>query len=281
LEANVYHLPDLFFNGKTAGTHIHFYEAGTSSRNNKVTLSQNLICFMQMGEKQISNQAAHDRFDSSNLYLLSAGNVLMTETTTSENKFKSILLFFSNEYLLNFLSRHSIELSNNYQCSHCLKLTKNEFYLNFEKSLELLQAGLNSDESLLNIKIDELLWYIFNTTPDEAGRLFSTILSTHKLTDFESVVNNNLNKNLTVSQLAFLCNMSVSTFKRNFEKIFGMPPKKYFREHKLNRSVLMLKGGKRPSEVYFELGYESLSAFSSEFKKHFGVSPKVYAQLDV
>src|SRR5690606_31502312 len=122
---------------------------------------------------------------------------------------------------------------------------------------------------------------VFKTTPDEAGRLFYTIISTHKLTDFETVVNNNLNKNLTVSQLAFLCNMSVSTFKRTFEKIFGMPPKKYFREYKLNRSMIMLKEGKRPTEIYFELGYESLSAFSSEFKKHFGVSPKVYAQLDV
>ncbi|WP_071781165.1 AraC family transcriptional regulator [Adhaeribacter aquaticus] len=26
--------------------------------------------------------------------------------------------------------------------------------------------------------------------------------------------------------------------------------------------------------MYYELGYESLSAFSNEFKKHFGLSPK-------
>ena len=43
------------------------------------------------------------------------------------------------------------------------------------------------------------------------------------------------------------------------------------------RAALLLKQSKRPSEIYFDLGYENLSAFSNEFKKHFGVSPKNYA----
>jgi AraC-like DNA-binding protein len=40
------------------------------------------------------------------------------------------------------------------------------------------------------------------------------------------------------------------------------------------RELLLLD--QRPSDIYLDLRYQSLSAFSTEFKKHFGISPKQF-----
>jgi AraC-like DNA-binding protein len=45
-------------------------------------------------------------------------------------------------------------------------------------------------------------------------------------------------------------------------------------QRRMERAKAMLNDRKlRPSEIYLDLGYESLAAFSTEFKKHFGVAP--------
>jgi AraC-like DNA-binding protein len=85
-----------------------------------------------------------------------------------------------------------------------------------------------------------------------------------------------MEKGLTIDELAFLCNMSVSTFKRHFSEVFHTSPKKYFIQNRMEKAKKLLQLNKRTSEIYFELGYSNLSSFSSEFKKHFGVSPKQF-----
>jgi AraC-like DNA-binding protein len=268
----------LFFDRKLSGTNIFFYETSKSSKNNKVKFSQNLICIMQAGEKQVANQSVSEKFNNKNLYILGAGNVLMTETTTADNKYRSILLFFSNEYLISFLQRHSLTLKRANDASFCFKATKDEFLLNFEKSLTILNAELTANNNLLKVKIDEILLYLHKKNPDRINDLFKSILNEDKKVLFTVIVQANLNNNLRIDEMAFLCNMSVSTFKRRFTEAYNTTPKQYFIAHKMQKAAVLLKQNIKPSEMYADLGYENLSAFSNEFRKHFGVSPKAYVQ---
>lgn len=90
-------------------------------------------------------------------------------------------------------------------------------------------------------------------------------------------IQSNMNKNLTVSDLAKMCNLSESTFYRAFVKIVGYPPKKYILEKKLNQAELSLKFTSNTIEnISFQLGYYSPFQFSRDFKKKFGLSPKHY-----
>jgi AraC-like DNA-binding protein len=130
--------------------------------------------------------------------------------------------------------------------------------------------------SLLNVKLDEILLYIYLNYKEKLAITFNSIQSRNQNLELINVVHNNLNSNLTVEELAFLCNMSISTFKRKFIETFHSTPKKYFIEHRMQKAVTYLQQNKKPSEIYFDLGYENLSSFSNEFKKHFGVSPRTY-----
>ena len=71
--------------------------------------------------------------------------------------------------------------------------------------------------------------------------------------------------------------MSISTFKREFEKHFHNSPSKWFQEKRLEHAAYLLKNkNKRPSDIFEEVGYESLSNFTQAFKQKFRVTPKQY-----
>lgn len=271
----IFKLPEIFFDGQPADTNIFFYETNNSSRNNRVSFSQNMICIMQAGEKEISGPALTEMFTNDNLYILSTGNVLMTENTALHNTYKSILLFFSNKFLLLFLKKYNIAVKRTADTNHCVKVTKDEYLLNFERSLEILKNKLTSGD-MLKIKIEELLLYLLQKDELPVIELLNSVLNGNKHASLTKVIHANLDNNLSIEELAFLCNMSLSTFKRKFAETFHTTPKQYFIAHKMQKAVAMLREHKRPSEIYSELGYQDLAAFSNEFRKHFGISPSQY-----
>jgi AraC-like DNA-binding protein len=69
--------------------------------------------------------------------------------------------------------------------------------------------------------------------------------------------------------------MSLSTFKRKFEKIYGMPPNKWILQQRMELARnLLLHSHEKPSDVYHKVGYENHSSFSQAFKQYHGVTPK-------
>lgn len=232
---------------------------------------------MLEGIKEVSDAGGLHKFNNNHLYLLGGGNVLMTEKTEPAKDFRSILLFFSNEYLLNFLNRHSIAVPHSAQNTTLFKVDKDDYLTHFQESLTLLNKQGAINQALLTTKIDELLLYLLNSQSSAVNNLIHCMLKLNKYAELTKVVAANLDNSLTVEELAFLCNMSVSGFRRKFTAVYGCSPQKYLLQHKMQKAAELLRQNKRPSEIYIDLGYNDLPAFSTEFKKHFGVSPKDYS----
>ena len=98
----------------------------------------------------------------------------------------------------------------------------------------------------------------------------------------QTVEANKLTK-LSVGELAFLAGMSVSSFKRAFEKEYATSPSKWFQQQRLQHAAFRIQREHlRATEVFEDAGYENLSSFVQAFKQQFGQTPKQYgAQLDV
>lgn len=94
----------------------------------------------------------------------------------------------------------------------------------------------------------------------------------------------NIVSNVSVEELAFLCNISLSGFKRHFLRIYGTSPSKWILQRRMEiaRELLQHYHGK-PSEVYHKVGYANHSSFTKSFKQMFGVTPKEFQaeKLDV
>ena len=275
MDYSVFNLPDFLSRGQHTDTYLHFYKAGKSSIRNKVVFSQNLICILLEGSKEIFNQVSHAKIDPGKLFLLTAGSALMSDGVATNGRYESILIFFSNDFLMDFCLRHHIQTPQKKEDPALITLNKDSFLFNYEKSLKLLKEA-RDEQTLQKIKIEELLLYLLQKYPSQIKSFITQAFQSNQENKIKQVVSANIEKGLAIDELAFLCNMSVSTFKRHFSEVFQTSPKKYFIQHKMERAKKLLQLNKRTSDIYFELGYSNLSSFSSEFKKHFGVSPKQF-----
>lgn len=81
--------------------------------------------------------------------------------------------------------------------------------------------------------------------------------------------------NLPLQRFAYLTGRSLSTFQRDFLKIFETTPQRWLTQKRLELAHYLIEDKKmKPSEAYIEAGFENLSHFSRAFKAEFGYNPK-------
>ncbi|PIF44962.1 AraC-like DNA-binding protein [Chryseobacterium sp. 52] len=102
------------------------------------------------------------------------------------------------------------------------------------------------------------------------------------LTDFEepgkidlvNFMEKNYMFNMSLERFGYLTGRSLSTFNRDFRKIFQTTPQRWLTQKRLELAYYHLKEKqKRPSDVFMEVGFEDLSHFSYAFKKQYGLVP--------
>ncbi|MEM7676949.1 MAG: response regulator transcription factor [Myxococcota bacterium] len=87
----------------------------------------------------------------------------------------------------------------------------------------------------------------------------------------------NLERNLTLLELADEAGLSRNHFGRLFREGIGTTPYKYLVQRRMVKARRLLETTDRPIiEVAVEVGYESQAYFSTVFKKECGVTPAAY-----
>jgi AraC-like DNA-binding protein len=113
----------------------------------------------------------------------------------------------------------------------------------------------------------------------ERFRAIQIITKDKEQLQIKKVVESHVGQLITVEELAFLCHMSSSTFKRRFSEIYHTTPQKWLLTRKLEMAAELLRsGGESPSGVYLKVGYQNHSSFSEAFRNHFGNTPSEYQE---
>ncbi len=133
------------------------------------------------------------------------------------------------------------------------------------------------NDDLLELKIKELVLLLIQSKNVESVlELIKNLYSTRSQ-NFKETVSIHTFSNLTVEELAKLCNMSLSTFKREFKKTFDQSPNKYFTEKRLLKAQEMLRiSDDSINDISFDIGYEDQQYFARVFKNNTGVTPTQY-----
>ena len=85
---------------------------------------------------------------------------------------------------------------------------------------------------------------------------------------------NNLDKNITIEELASLVYMQPTYFIRRFKKAYNSSPMAYFKTLKINKAMeLLLTTDAEIESIAKTLGIDDASYFSRWFKKSCGISP--------
>ena len=79
---------------------------------------------------------------------------------------------------------------------------------------------------------------------------------------------------INVSDFAKLCAMSLSSFKRHFQAIYGMPPAKWITQKRLEYAhSLVIRSKLSISEIGRASGYLEVSSFVRAFRRNFKLTP--------
>lgn len=133
------------------------------------------------------------------------------------------------------------------------------------------------DDNIIVNKLKELLLILSKSENAHSVNEFVSSLFTPYEYDFTEIIQKNLFSNLSLKELAKLCNCSLATFKRKFAEHYKESPTKYFTQKKLKRAAQLLQlKAKSIGDIAFDCGFETASTFNKAFKKHFGKSPSQF-----
>lgn len=128
-------------------------------------------------------------------------------------------------------------------------------------------------EKLLALKIEEVLTIL--RTIDKSVDTFLADFSEPGKIDLADFMEKNYMFNMSLEKFSYLTGRSLTTFKRDFSRIYGVTPQRWLTTRRLRLAHYLLSESKqKPVEVYREAGFENLSHFSHAFKKLFGYAPK-------
>jgi AraC-like DNA-binding protein len=271
-------LPDELNLNSTKSIVVYDYESVTEISKQQIFLNKNTFSFLQEGTKEVFFDNSTYAIDNSQFLLMKSGHCLMTEKLSSNSDYyRSILFFFSNQDVMRFMEKFKLETSNSKMCYSTYSFNYDSFIKRFVDSLsDISNLSKSIQDEILKTKFEEIMLYLIDTTGLDFLYSLTNNNDNEKQKFIQTIESNGLNK-LTIKELSFLCNMSVSTFKREFEKHFNSPPSTWFQNKRLEHSAFLLKNeSKRPSDIFEEIGYENLSNFIQAFKMKFGVTPKQY-----
>lgn len=86
----------------------------------------------------------------------------------------------------------------------------------------------------------------------------------------------NFDKKISIKLLASLQFTSKYHLIRVFKKYYGVTPRQYLINKRIEKAKKILKTGKSVSETCYLIGFDSINSFSNLFKAKTGMSPSIY-----
>jgi AraC family transcriptional regulator, exoenzyme S synthesis regulatory protein ExsA len=278
---DMFTLPDQL-PGYTPNTPVFYYHHinDAQTNNSRLHLTMPCISIGINGTKKLQTTKGVEVFGQDDLIIYTPGNYFSYQNTDTDKShpYRSLMIFFDPQVIAdlarqlgdaNTISQHAGS------DSYYISLRGNAYVSGFGRSiLDLLSQKHSFTDSLKKIKLLELIVYLNGILGNfiTEGQIHSKELSDHLL---RKVIEDRHHGSLSLEDFAFMCNMSLATFKRSFARIYGTSPGKWMRDKKLVWAEEQIRKFQRlPKEVYREAGYHDYSSFSYAFKQKFGVSPR-------
>jgi len=133
------------------------------------------------------------------------------------------------------------------------------------------------NEEILILKLKEII-LLLSQTPDAAtirvvlSQLFSPTTYT-----FKQLIETHLFSQISVEELAQKTNLSVSSFKREFKKLYHDSPANYIKTKRLERAAeLLFVSDERITDIAFGCGFNDLANFTKSFHNKYHITPTNY-----
>lgn len=233
-----------------------------------------LVCVLS-GEMRVASADRQFVFHAGDIVLLPRNQLgRMSKVPLNGELFKSISICFPQEALQRYYA--TLPQVRITPASPDVKYFNQHPLLQslFGSLMPYFEAADDLPEEIANIKITEAI-AVLRSIDKSVDNLLGHFEGPGKI-DLADFMEKNYMFNLTVAKFGYLTGRSITTFKRDFKKTFGNTPERWLTKKRLETAhYQIVEQNRKPSKVYFEVGFENLSHFSYAFKKQFGYNPTV------
>jgi AraC family transcriptional regulator, exoenzyme S synthesis regulatory protein ExsA len=133
------------------------------------------------------------------------------------------------------------------------------------------------NEDILVLKLKEIIILLSQTRNIESLQLILSQLFSPTTYSFKQITEAHLFSQLTIEELAQQNNLSVSSFKREFAKLYNDTPANYIKNKRLEKAAeLLIVSDKSISGIAFDCGFNDLANFSRSFSDKYNTTPTNY-----
>jgi AraC-like DNA-binding protein len=198
----------------------------------------------------------------------------LRKTPVPGGHYETIVISLQEELLRKIVLEEKLEADRKYVGPPNMLIPSNEFLRGYFQSIVpyARKSGAEMTDEMGILKVKEGVKLLLHAVPELRNFLFD-FSEPYKI-DLEKFMLSNFHFNIPVEKFAQLTGRSLASFKRDFQKTFGSPPRRWLQDKRLKvaRHLIETKHQK-PSAIYLDLGFESLAHFSHSFKVKFGKSP--------
>ncbi|GAB2531048.1 helix-turn-helix domain-containing protein [Spirosoma aerophilum] len=198
----------------------------------------------------------------------------LTKTPVPGGVYETVVISLQEELLRQIALEERLEANQKFMGLPNRLIPANEFLQGyFQSIIPYAHSGGEAMTAEMGIlKVKEGVKLLVLALPGLRNLLFD-FSAPHKI-DLEKFMLTNFHYNVPIEKFAQLTGRSLAAFKRDFGKAFGASPRQWLQDKRLLEAKHLLEAKQqKPSSIYLDLGFESLSHFSYSFKKKFGMAP--------
>jgi len=132
-------------------------------------------------------------------------------------------------------------------------------------------------EEIREVKIKEILLLLLSSKKAEEVASLLEHFVNRRTAGFKEVIETHILSEISLEELSQLCNMSLSTFKRHFKKIYDTTPNEYLFDKRLENSKKLLATSEHSiDDIALLSGFKTTAHFSRKFKEKYAIPPSKY-----
>lgn len=238
-------------------------------------------CFLYMLKGEMEYQSADDQLKiptHHSLLLNCINSGKQIHDTGSDSEGEIVIVTFHPDILKKVYDKEIplIFKPANRVTNQSRKAINNDFLIHkyIEGLLFYFENPSLVNDEILVLKLKEIILLLSQTQDAETIQVILSQLFSPATYTFKQIIEANLFEQVGVEDLAQKANLSVSSFKREFKKLYDDSPANYIRTKRLERAAeLLLVSNERITDIAFACGFNDLANFTKSFHDRYNVSP--------
>lgn len=203
-----------------------------------------------------------------------------TLTANWNREFEYVAIDFSQ----NYLAKMALEMSLSPKIELRETVSKKDVLLQHLGLAFLAEAEKKESSSRLYSEsiAHTLMFHLIKnySTANLQEKNFAGGLSGSKMRRVTDFINDNLEQDLTLTEIAQVADLSHFHFARAFRKTMGVTPQQYITNRRIEKAKELLAKSNLPIvEVGFQTGFKNQSHFTTLFRKFTSLTPKIWREV--